>query len=196
MTTSDTRWTDNIVTGVPVGETITVPLEISSEDHPGAILFVRMAYRGALAYRHVEELHELSPDDLYYLLVDITKLLNVTKTLHEEVLLAARDAGLSWDTMGAAMEVERSTARDRVQAATRRRTMNVVFEFLPDNAPAQLIYTTLTTAELRTVETAMRHAPEAVARFNCSLTPDGERRVKIFRAGRLRVVEVKSLVGD
>lgn len=112
-TSTDTSWTERQYRGVPYGDPVTIPLNVSGNDHPGAVLIALHAPRALAAYQHVSELADLSKDDLYELLSDVRKLAAAAAVIEETLILRHREAGASWAELGAALDTGRSAAKER-----------------------------------------------------------------------------------
>lgn len=144
------EWTEKRIHGISYGEPTSIPLTVSGGDHPGAILIALHAPRALAAYLHHDELGDLSEDELYSLLNDVRKLAAAAESIEQELIVRLRGAGASWATLGAALDVTRSAAREkfgRIEAA-RERGLNLRGTEEADERPA--------TEEARTADLSRR----------------------------------------
>lgn len=112
MTNAD--WTERTIHGIPMGQTIDIPLTVTGGESPGAALIALNAGRAIAAYQHVDELAELDKGTLYYLLNDVRKLAAAAETIEEELILKYRAAGASWAELAAALDIgSRQVAKER-----------------------------------------------------------------------------------
>lgn len=108
-------WTEPARHGVPYGAPTEIPISVSGDDHPGAVLIALHAPRAVAAYQHFDDLADLSKDDLYHLLNSVRKLTSAAGAIEEELIVRLREAepNASWAELGAALDVKRQAAKER-----------------------------------------------------------------------------------
>lgn len=105
--------TANRTRGIPAGQTTTVRLTVTSGKSAAATVIALAAPNAVWAARHSEELSELPTEELYELLIDVSRLAETTAALQRKLMLELRASGASWSKLGAALDVTRSAAKDR-----------------------------------------------------------------------------------
>jgi hypothetical protein len=115
----------SVVEGPDADGALRVSYAVRPGDLPGAVALGTTAPRAVLALQHLPTLPDLGGGELFTLLSDVARLVSVGSALQDEITYQARTAGLSWESLGNALGVERSTARERFQRIARDRGARV-----------------------------------------------------------------------
>ena len=115
-------WTERTYFGIPAdGLVHDVVMPVSATDHPGALVVALHAPMAVKAYQHINEVPDLDVNEIYHVLVSVGKAHASIGALVDQLIWDLRQAGGSWETIGAALDIHRSSAKSRYQTILRAR---------------------------------------------------------------------------